>query len=486
MSETARQAGRVAYGAVARLIGRTLGALLSLIALREATRYFGPVEWGPITAALAWFSIFAFLGTPGVATLAMREVARPEADVQRAFGRALYATLAASALAGILAAGLAVGVYVQHFETLVMLLILVPGIPLAGLFLTSSSVLAGRGRSDVRAVLDVLSSVFLLVATIYVVRSHLGHRGYVTAYLGYLAASALVAVGVATLLVPVSLRGTWRNLRGELRGSFALGQFDLFAAVYARADSVMLYFIRGSTQVAFYGVAFQVVTFLFVVPSLLSNALLPDYMKASEEQRQFLARRGFDVVITMALPLPVFGVLFARPLILWIAGGAYSGAAVPLAILTGAAAFSFLNGYLFQMAIFSGSEQGLWRIIAIVTVTNLIANAVGVSLAGAKGAAVVMVISEAIGLFLYARLYLKKMPSPLGRRYPLSVVIAWTAFMAVCWLFRTKLHLRVGTGVGILPRAGVLVLVYLVMVTAVAGVARGWSRRQRMASSASR
>ena len=280
MSDSRKQTHRIAYGTAARLAGRGLGAIVSLVALREATRYFGPVLWGPITAALAWVTVFSFLGNPGVATYTMREIAKPGADASSVFGRALAATLTVSLGAAFAATVLVLPVYWGRSGTLALVLILLPGIPLFGLFLSSGSVLIGKGHNEARAALDLISSILLLVATVLVVDSHLRSRGYALAYVGYLGASGLVAVAVATLFVRPRFHGIQRGLATTLRASMPLGQFDLFAIAYARADSVMLFLIRGDQAVALYGVAYQIANFLFAMPALLSNALLPEIHRA--------------------------------------------------------------------------------------------------------------------------------------------------------------------------------------------------------------
>jgi O-antigen/teichoic acid export membrane protein len=486
LSESRQQTRRIAYGTSTRFAGRALGAVISLVALREATRYFGPVQWGPITAALAWVAVFSFLGTPGVATLTMREIARPGVDAASVFGRALAATLAVSVGAGVAAVVLGLPVYWGRSETVDLVLIMTPGIPLMGLFITSGSVLIGRGRNDARAALDPLSSAFLLVATIVVVETHLHSRGYALAYLGSVVASGLAALGFAIVVVRPKLRGIRRELKGTLRTSLPLGQFDLFAIAYARADSIMLFLIRGDRPVALYGVAYQIANFLFAMPALLSNALLPEFMSADEERREFLARRALDVILTVALPLPLFGALFARPFVIWIAGFAFAGAGPPLAILTGAAAIALVNGYLFQMAVFAGAEKGLWRVIATVTVANLAANAVAVSFWGADGAASVMILSEAIGLAMYWRIYRSRMANPLGRRYPLSVVIALLGTVACCWILHVVLGLVPGAGIATVPRAVAIAAVYAALLWTTTRVARHVAllRRARPASKA--
>ena len=481
MSEVRGQTRRIAYGTSARLTGRTLGAIVSLLALREATRYFGPLQWGSITAALSWFVVFSYLGSPGVATLAMREAARSDADAGLIFGRALTATLVVSAGAALASVAIGSLVYRGRSEVLTMVLILALGVPFMGLFLTSGSMLAGRGRSDIRAILDLASSVLLLAATLVVVDSHLHVEGYAVGYLGYLAAAGLGSVALAACFIRPHFRQLRTGLATTLRASLPLGQFDVFAIVYARADSVMLYFISGNRAVALYGVAFQIATFLFSLPTLLSNALLPEFMSASAERRQFLARRAFDVMLTAAVPLPLFGAVFARPVAIWIAGGNYAAAGPLLAILSGAGAIALLNGYLFQMAVFSGANKGLWHTIAIVTAVNLAANAVAVTFWGATGAASVMVLSEATGLVMYWRLYRANMSSPLGRRYPLSVVAASAGLGGGCWIAHLA-GLGPGTGSGLLPRAAALLGIYLALLWALARAARFVAVRRRSAS----
>jgi O-antigen/teichoic acid export membrane protein len=476
LSDSRTQTRRIAYGASARLIGRTAGAIVSLLALREATRYFGPLEWGAISAALSWFVIFSCLGSPGMATYAMREVAKPGVDTGSVFARAITATLVVSTLAAVAAAAIGSLVYRNHADVLTMVLVLALGIPFWGLFLTSGSVLAGRGRSDARAVLDLGSSALLLLATVVVVHSRLHERGYAIAYLGYLVAAGLGALALASWFVRPRLQHHRRGLGGMLRASLPLGQFDIFAIVYSRADSIMLYFISGNRAVALYSVAFQIAAFSFTIPTLLSNALLPEFMSADADRRRFLARRAFDVILTVAVPLPLFGALFARPVVNWITGSQYAGAGPLLAVLVGASAISLLNGYLFQMAIFSGAERGLWHSIATVTAVNLAANALAVTLWGATGAAWVMVLSESTGLFMYWRLYRRAMPSPLGRRYPLSVVVASAGLGACCWVAHVWLGLGPGVGVGTLPRATVLACVYLALLAVVTQIARNLAK----------
>jgi O-antigen/teichoic acid export membrane protein len=479
LSDPRRQTRHIALGTAARVTGKTLGAVLSLLALHLATKYFGPVQWGPITAALAWFTVFSYLGSPGVATLTMREVARPEADAESVFGRALGASLLVSVCSALVAVLIGLAVYWDRSTTLILVLILAPGIPLIAVFFTSGAALVGRDRSGYRAALDLGSSVFLLAATIVVVHAHLRVTGYAVAYLASVVLGGFGALALAASVLRPKLRRASKGTMSMLRDALPLGQVDLFAVVYARADAVMLFVIKGDRPVALYGLAYQAASFLFAVPGMLCNALLPDFMSADTERRQFLARRAMDVILTVALPLPIFGILFARPFVVWLAGIRFSDAGPLLAILTGAAAIQLVNGFLFQIAVMSGAIKGLWRVAGVVTAANLAANGVAVTLWGATGAAYVMIFSEVMGLVLYLRIYRSTMPSPLGRRYPLSAVIAVVALVGVCWALHVGFRLESGSGIAIVPRALALVAVYGVLLRSITLAARFFSASQR-------
>ena len=108
--------------------------------------------------------------------------------------------------------------------------------------------------------------------------AHLGTRGYAVAYVATLAASALAATALAVQAVRPRFQKTRGGWLSMVRTSLPFGQFDLFAVVYAHADSIMLFLIKGSRPTALYGLAYQVATFLFVLPGLLANSLLPDFM----------------------------------------------------------------------------------------------------------------------------------------------------------------------------------------------------------------
>jgi len=454
---------RITRSALIRLLGRAAGGVLTLVALHYATRYFGPTRWGSIAAALAWVGVFVALGPPGVATMAMREGARPGVDRETVFGTALAATALVGLAGAVIAAGVGVGVYWTRPVTLVLVAVLSLTIPCTAIFQTASSELAAVGRNDVRAVLDVGSSVVGLVATLVVVREALSSKAYAVAMVASIGVSTILALAVAAARVRPRFHSVGTDIRPFIRSSIPLGQVDLFSAVYARADSLLLYFVKGPSAIALYAVAYQVAAFVMSMPVFLTGALLPDFMAAKGARRTAITRHGFNIVMAVALPLPLFFGLFGRPFLLALSGEKFAGAAVALTVLSGAAALVLVNGYLFQLSVYAGAEAQLWRAIAIVTVVNLVAIGIAVPFWGIDGAAAAMVLSELAGMTRYWPVFRRATGYRLDVRH-LACVIGATAVIAGGWLaLHLGLGLRSGQGPAMVLRAGALAAAYLIV-----------------------
>jgi len=71
---------RVSYNFSTRLVGRGAGAVITLVALRLTTHYFGPARWGAVVAASAFANLFVGLCDFGVTRIISREMAAKESD----------------------------------------------------------------------------------------------------------------------------------------------------------------------------------------------------------------------------------------------------------------------------------------------------------------------------------------------------------------------------------------------------------------------
>lgn len=450
----------MAYGFSTRLGGRLAGAAVTIAALHEATHYFGDGRWGTISAAIAWVGIFVALAYPGITTYTMREVGAARPDGRAVLGVGLRAVSLTSlcCVAAALLAGL--GAYWGRPHTLLLVVLVVWWVPFMAWFQFGGSMLAALGRSDVRGLLDVVSSALLLGGTLVVVHEGLSDGVYVLAFAGSMAVSGLVALALA--LRRVGPRGASSSLRVPtlVKAAIPFGQVDIFAAVYNRADALMLYFVRGESAIAVYAVAYQVAAFVMVAPAFLTGALLKDFMAADRAERRRLARRTLEVACAIALAVPLLFSVFARPFVLWLAGPGFSGAIPVLVVLSVAAAIAFVDGVLYQLAVFAGARRRLWRVVGIVTAVNLGCNAVAVPLFGPMGAACVMVLSELVALVFYWQMFMRVVGGGVGLYAPVAAAVAAALVGAGCVLCHAVAGVGAGSGLAMAPRALLLAVAY--------------------------
>jgi O-antigen/teichoic acid export membrane protein len=192
--------------------------------------------------------------------------------------------------------------------------------------------------------------------------------------------------------------------------------------LFFQVDQVLLEYLRGAEEVAYYAAPVLVLEGLTLVPRVLAFALLPTMAELAARAPgplSVLYRRATKYLLVAGLPVAAFGVLAAEPFVTLLFGERYAPS-VPLArILLPAAALMFLSN-LGETVL---ACTGRWRTIVIVSTlaaaVNIALNLAWIPAYGAAGAAWATLLTEA-GYFL-------------GTVYPLSRAghsISWPRTLA--------------------------------------------------------
>ncbi len=108
-------------------------------------------------------------------------------------------------------------------------------------------------------------------------------------------------------------------------------------SIYTNLDTVMLGFMKTDTDVGLYNAAIKVKTLLVSLVTSMGSVMLPRLsvcVKKQENERFFqLVSKNFQFLLTIALPLTVFFILFARDSILFLSGSGFVGAIQPMKLL---------------------------------------------------------------------------------------------------------------------------------------------------------
>ena len=177
----------------------------------------------------------------------------------------------------------------------------------------------------------------------------------------------------------------------------------VFYVGYLWADAVLLGVLATPEVVGWYGAATRLFTTMMFVAVIISTASLPRLVAAharSAEELYLAARRPFEWVLILGLPMGVGLTCTAGSVVRLLYGAEYSGAAPALAILGLCLPVMYVNIQIAQVFVASGRPLVMGRILAAAAVFNVAANLLLIPYTGqhwgngAIGAATALLLTE--------------------------------------------------------------------------------------------
>ncbi len=410
---------RISYNALIRLSGRLVGAAVTVVGLHLVTTYFGPSTWGLVVAAMALANLFVGLCDFGVARIVSRDVAARPDEAPRVYGAGILAALGNS-FAGVAVMAITAYFLYEHRPAVKTLaLILLWSLPANALWVTGGAVLVAKARNDTRAILDLGSSILLLIGTIASIELGFGSRGYVLFTVIADLVTAVLALTLARRYLRMKLRGTLARVHRTLRAAQPVGGSVALSSVYLQGDIILLSFVAGASAVGVFGVAYQIALFVSSVPSMLMAAVLPKFLVGDHHRRRALAQRALDMLCLAGGGVALVIAVFSRSILTLISGDRFVTAAPSLAILGVYAAMSFPTAVFVDGLVFVGQQRRLVPLFGVVSAVNVVFAAVLVPLYGAMGTAMTLLVSAVVMLALASMHYSRATHSHLSWRAPL-------------------------------------------------------------------
>ena len=156
--------------------------------------------------------------------------------------------------------------------------------------------------------------------------------------LGAAVAQAAITLAFLARVTEVSFVGARRLIAELLKLAWPIGLAGMFVTAYYRIDALLLFHYRGATANAYYSAAYRFIDVLQIVPITASSVLLP-FLAGAQRAAGSVARahRAFDLavvlVLAVAVPVAVFGIILAPGLVALVYGAAYHRSVVLLQIL---------------------------------------------------------------------------------------------------------------------------------------------------------
>ena len=426
---------RVIRGSAYRTIGYAAIVLLALVSTPLLTRHLGVEDFGRYVTVSTLMMIITLVADAGLTAVGIREHAVRDAAgrsrlMQNLLGlRVVVAVASAVGLVGVLAAVGADGVIVAGAAAGGA------GVILLMVQHTFTIPLHAELRLALATGLEVLRQVLVVAGIVALVVAGAG----LVAFLAITIPAGLVVlvITVIVLRASVELRPRLDEVRYLVREAVPAAAAATLSTLFYRVSILMVGALATATQTGYFATSFRVLEAFVPVPAMLVTAANPALARFAETDRPRLVaamQQLFDVAVILGIASVIATFFMAEPIVDVIAGEEFAPAIDVLRIQAITFAATFL------MPLFSGA---LWilrekRALVVGNVVGVVAAIVLtgalVTVGDAEGAAVGMIIAEAILVGYLGIALVRSHPDvrpSLGRLPRIAVA---TAAAAAIWL----------------------------------------------------
>jgi len=180
----------------------------------------------------------------------------------------------------------------------------------------------------------------------------------------------------------------------------------IFNVMYLKGDTIILSLYHDQITVGLYGAAYRVIDILAQMAMMIMGLMLPllahEWTQKNTEMFRHFYQQSFDIMMLLALPLVVGGVILATPLMTLVAGPEFVSAGPILAVLLIGILGLYIGAIFGHIAVAIGKQkQTMWIYMSNAIIT-LIGYFIFIPMYGMWGAAGMTVFSELYaGLFLF-------------------------------------------------------------------------------------
>lgn len=394
-------AQRILKNFLSLLSAGIVSSLLGFVAVVYLARILGPGDFGKISFALAIVIYFTLIANLGLPLLGTREVARDRTKVKDYTGNILTLRLCLAFLGfGLL---LLTALFLNKPLEIKYLIILY-GLGLIPSALLLDWAFQGVERMEYIGLGHILASGIYLGLVFWFVKS----SEQLLLIPCFLVASNLLVAG---LLIFIFVRNfgkprfkfdliSWKNL---LKPALPIGLSLVIAQIFFTIDTVMLGFMRSDEEVGYYNAAYKIIMVLIMAVVAYHDAIFPvisHFYKTSLDSLRKLVSGTEKLMVAIAIPLAVGGVILARPIMDLLYGSEYEEGIIAFQILIWAVLILYINIAYSRGLLAYNREKWYLAGAAIPAVVNVIANFILIPPLGLIGAATGTVLAQASGFLV--------------------------------------------------------------------------------------
>lgn len=418
-----------------------------------AARHLGVENFGILSFAIAFVTMWSVFADWGLGIVATRELARNR-DAGR---RQVNVALAIKLVSTVLVVALIVAVInlmrfpLNKVKVVYICTLFILEVAFTNFFI---NVFQGLEKMYFTTLSRIIQVVVLVVGVIILMKSVPRTENYAWLYVGAGFAAALFAGGAVYFLIHPRLDFNLKRWQGALRQALPLGLAVIFVTFYYWNGTTLLAKLSGDKAVGAYSAAFRIVWGSLFIPLSFSASVYPFFSRLSVSDPQRFVQtvaRALRYITVLALPIGGMGIVLSRAIIMLIYGPAYEPAVLPLRILVWWSVFACFSSLLSYYFIAINRSVTTTVQSAISLGVNVIANFILIPRFGAVGAALAIVTAELTGfVFLLWRHLLSPLRMKAGELVLVFAKVSGALIVAMVLIRLVAIwNIWVGLGCGV-------------------------------------
>lgn len=309
-------------------------------------RYLGPAQYGLLSFALAFVSLFTAIATLGLPGVLVREFVNRPHDSDAIIGSAFLLQIAGGLTSVLIV--VAIALFARPDDALARLIILILSLQLV---FKSSEVIKFWFESKVRSKHTVVAELgaYLVVATIKIILILLEAALLAFVWV-YLLQFVLTAVLLFLMYALKSGRPAWKprwlEAKRLLSHSWPLIISGLVIMIYMRIDQVMIGQMLDDEAVGIYSVAVRLSEIWYFIPTAIVASVFPNLLKTRHvSHARYLEKLQLllDLLVVIALTIAIPMTFLSSWIVSVLFGSAYAGAGPVLSVHIWTAVFVFMG-----------------------------------------------------------------------------------------------------------------------------------------------
>jgi O-antigen/teichoic acid export membrane protein len=386
-------------------IGNGGSGLLKLILLIYVARILGATEYGKFTFALAFIFLFQVFADFGLSQITTREFAKDSGKEKEFFSLLSLKILLGL---GILTLVLTFSFFVTSDPVIRKIIwILAISNIISTYFMIFYAFFQARQKMEYEGIMRILEVLILVGLGFFVLFYFPSIENLSYSYL-FASLFSLIFILIFFNFRVQKLSLNWDKLiwKKYLLMSWPLALIGFSYIIYNQIDSVMMGYLGQITQTGWYNAAYRIIVIPTIPSGIISASFYPALSKAfkeTEEKLQRIWNYHMEIMILLAFPLLVGGVVLASRIIGFFYDSSFTPSVLVFQILIIMVGIMFICTAFRWVLIVADQQKKLFWAVLSGAIINVILNLILIPKFSLYGAAAATVITNILIFFLLVR-----------------------------------------------------------------------------------